>query len=273
MSILNITLPLFYRNRSTDQLINIVAIIWQKTINGTRYEVRKAGNSTRLYTDGVFHSQFNPERPVTGSVWDLLMLPAYFYDIENTKRILVLGVGGGAVIQLLHQYINPDEIIGIELNPVHIRIAKRFFGVNGKIARLYEADAIKWMEKYTGPPFDIIIDDLFGEIDGEGVRPVPLNTRWLKLLDRHTSRKGMIIANVVDKKTLLDSAYFSNTRVQGRFKSAFQLTIPQLENFVAVFLKEKSSGSLLRNNIRRIPGLNHRSGPNKLKVRITDISQ
>ncbi|WP_455217906.1 hypothetical protein, partial [Kaarinaea lacus] len=87
-----------------------MAIVWHKKISGTCYEVRKAGNSIRLYTDGVFHSQYNPHRPVTGSVWDLLMLPAFFTNIDKISRVLVLGVGGGSVIQLLHRYVKPDEI-------------------------------------------------------------------------------------------------------------------------------------------------------------------
>ena len=107
-----------------------MALVWKKKIRGANYEIRKAGNTTRLYTDGVFHSQFNPDNPITRSIWDLLMLPAYFYEPNTIKRILVLGVGGGSVIRLLHNYIQPDEITGIELNPVHVTIAKRFFGID-----------------------------------------------------------------------------------------------------------------------------------------------
>lgn len=249
-----------------------MATVWQKKINGTCYEIRKAGNTTRLYTDGVFHSQYNPSRPVTGSVWDLLMLPAFFTDVENIKRVLVLGVGGGSVIQLLHRYVKPDEIIGVELNPVHIRVAKKYFGVSSKIAKLHAADAISWMEKYKGPPFDIIIDDLFGEIDGEGVRPVPLNAKWLNLLHSNLTRNGLIVANVVDRESLRGSAYFSNKRVTSHFKSAFQLTIPQLENIVATFLKNNSSSRQLRKNISLVAGLSSRSGPNKMMVSIRDIT-
>jgi spermidine synthase len=249
-----------------------LAIIWQKTLKGTRYEVRRAGNTTRLYTDGVFHSQFNPDNPITRSVWDLLMLPAFFYETNTIKRILVLGVGGGSVIQLLHKYVKPDEIIGIELNPVHISVAKRFFGVNKRIAKLYAADAISWIEKYKGPPFDMIIDDLFGEVDGEGVRPIALNARWLGLLNKHVTRNGIIVANTVDSKTLKESAYFTNKQTSQHFKTAYQLTTPLLENTVAAFLKKESTGKQLRKNISRVSGLNHQSGPNKLYVHIRNIS-
>lgn len=249
-----------------------MAIIWQKRQNGTRYEIRKAGNSTRLYTDGVFHSQYNPDHPITRSVWDLLMLPAFFYDSGSIKRVLVLGVGGGSVLQLLHKFVHPTDMVGIELNPVHIQIAKRFFGINKKISTLHSADAIRWMENYQGPPFDMIIDDLFAEVNGEGIRPVALNARWLSLLNRHLTKQGLIVANTIDTKTLKQCAYFNNQSINRSFKSAFRMSIPQLENVIAVFLKQPSSSKQLRRNIASVDGLNQQSGPNKLNVRITDIT-
>ena len=94
-----------------------MAILWQKTIKDTRYEIRSAGQTRRLYTDGVFHSQFNPVHAVTGGVWDVLMLPAFFKPADSIKRVLVLGVGGGAVIHQLQRYIKPDEIIGVGIKP------------------------------------------------------------------------------------------------------------------------------------------------------------
>ena len=249
-----------------------MAIVWKKSLKGTRYEIRKAGNTTRLYTDGVFHSQYNPDHPITRSVWDLLMLPAFFYNKERIKRVLVLGVGGGSVLQLIHNFIQPEEMIGIELNPIHTQIARRFFGINKKIATLHTTDAIRWMETYQGAPFDMIIDDLFGEIDGEGVRPIALNTKWLGLLNRHITKQGLIVANTVDTKTLKQCAYFDNQRIRRSFKSVFRLSIPQLENIVAVFLKQPSSAKQLRQNIAAIEGLNKRNGPNRLNVRISDIT-
>ena len=49
-----------------------MAIVWQDTRDGTHYQVRTAGKTLRLYTDGVLHSQYNPVKRLTGSVWDLL---------------------------------------------------------------------------------------------------------------------------------------------------------------------------------------------------------
>ena len=249
-----------------------MAVVWQKDINGTHYEVRKAGNSTRLYTDGVFHSQYNPEHRLTKGVWDLLMLPAFFQPPGSIKRVLVLGVGGGSVLQLIHQFVKPEVLIGIELIPVHLTIAKRFFGVDKKIARLYLADAVNWLQNYTGPPFDMIIDDLFGEENGEGVRAVSLNSTWFNLLNKNLSKIGILVVNLLCTKTLLDSAYFTNPRIAGNYDSVYKLTFPQFHNVIAAFLKQQSSNTLLRRNLLQCPELDFKKQYSKTPFRVQRVN-
>ena len=229
-----------------------MAIIWQKTINNTRYEVRAAGQTRRLYTDGVFHSQYNPDHAVTGGVWDVLMLPAFFYPQNTLQRVLVLGVGGGAAIHLLQRYIKPAEIIGVELNPVHIMIAKRYFGISSKQVRLVQADAIKWLEDYSGPPFDMIIDDLFGEKDGEPVRAIKANKQWFEKLNSHLSPEGVLVMNFISSKDLKNCAAISYKKIAGLFKSCFQFTLTHYDNAVGAFLKNPATSQMLRQQVNSI---------------------
>lgn len=232
-----------------------MAIIWQKQVEKTLYEVRTAGQTRRLYTDGVFHSQFNPKRAITGGIWDLLMLPVFFYPPESIKRVLVLGVGGGAVIHQLQRYIQPTEIIGVELNPVHIMLAKRFFGITNKLAHLVEDDAVKWLNNYSGPPFDLIIEDLFGEKDGEPIRAVKANKAWLEILNSHLSPDGILVMNFISRNDLKNCAAISYKKIASLFQSKFQLTITHYENAMGAFLKKSSSSQILRKNISEIDEL------------------
>lgn len=232
-----------------------MAILWQKTTNNTQYEVRSAGQTRRLYTDGVFHSQFNPERAITGGIWDLLMLPAFFVDAENIQRVLVLGVGGGAVIHQLQRYIEPTEIVGVELNPIHIMVAKRYFGIKQKHAKLIEADAIKWLDDYSGPPFDMIIDDLFGEQDGEPLRAVKANKEWVEKLNSHLSESGLLVMNFISRDDLKNCAAVSYKKIAKLFASSFQFTIADYDNAIGVFLKTPSTSQILRKNIKSIDEL------------------
>lgn len=228
-----------------------MAILWQKNLNGTNYEVRTAGQSRRLYTDGVFHSQFHPSRATAGGIWDLLMLPALFYPPNKVQRVLVLGVGGGAVIRQLHRYIEPMEIVGVELNPVHLEVAQRFFGVDKSMAQLHQADAIQWVRDYDGPRFDMIIEDLFGEEQGEPVRAISADINWCHCLGKLLTREGMLVLNFIDRPEMRHSECLSRQNLSRNFKSAFQLTLPMYENVIVALLKTVSDSRTLRSNLEK----------------------
>jgi len=218
-----------------------MAVLWQKIDNGVSYEVRAAGQTRRLYTNGVFHSQYNPNKLLTGGVWDLLMLPAFFYPVGHIKRVLVLGVGGGAVIHQLQRYVRPRHIDGVELSATHLHVAKKYFEVRKSDATLHQADAREWARKYRGPRFDMIIDDLFGEQDGEPVRAVAASATWVRQLLRLLTPEGLIVSNFISRKELKTSAYIQNPLIRQRFSKAFVVSHALEENTVAAFLRRNTA--------------------------------
>jgi len=245
-----------------------VAILWQKTTAGTHYEVRSAGRSLRLYSNGVFHTQYNPAQPLTGHVWDLLMLPAFFHQSQNIKRILVLGVGGGAVIHLFRHFLPDAEITGIELDKQHLYVARRFFQLKGKKIILHHADAIDWIKNYQGEKFDLIVDDLFMEKNAEPVPVVKANGVWFSSVLKHLSKQGVLVKNFIDKDDLKTSAGLSLNTIAARFSSIHQLTSQFNENFVVAFSKQTSNSQQLRENLRQTAGLNPDLKTCRLRYRI-----
>ncbi len=247
----------------------IVALLWHKTVKGVLYEVRSAGRARRLYTDGVFHSQYNPARPVTSGVWDLLLLPAFLHPPERVRRVLVLGVGGGTVIRQLRHFLAPEAIVGVELNPVHLSVARRFFGVRSQHAALHLADARRWVADYDGMPFDYIIDDLYGEDEGEPVRAVEANRHWAQALLRCLAPQGTLVSNFVAAHELRASAYRASARVRRHFDTAFRLSTPQNENAVGAFVRAPgASSAVLRARLTAVPALNPGRRTCRLRYRI-----
>ena len=244
-----------------------MALIWQKTLAATDYQVRSAGQTRRLYTNGVFHSQYNPNRPWTHGVWDLLMLPTLFHQPGQIRRVLVLGVGGGAVIRLLQEHIQPEEIIGIDLNTVHLSVARRFFGVKRSSAQLVRADACDWLRTYRGAPFDLIIDDLFGEEEGEPVRAVNLDVPWCRVLKRHLSTRGIIVVNTMGNRDLRESAFLSHPETARSFRSAWRLSLPLYDNVVGAFLRIDARHNTLYKALDVLP----RTAGRKLDFRMRSI--
>jgi spermidine synthase len=231
-----------------------MALLWHKQIGDTLYEVRTAGRSRRLYTNGVFHSQYHPERAHSGGVWDLLTVPAFFKPSGRVQRVLLLGVGGGSVIHLLRHFVAPSEIVGVELSQTHLQIAKKFFGIKKSMASLHHADAVEWLTNYEGPPFDMIIDDLFGN-DAGTERAVPADSPWCKTLLQNLSHNGILVMNFIGHKALRNSACFTDPAIARHIKSAFQLSLPAYENTIGVFCAAPANSKTLRQRLDAIPEL------------------
>jgi spermidine synthase len=228
-----------------------MAILWQKTTSDTHYEIRTAGHSRRLYTNGVCHSQHHPKRTHSGGMWSLLMLPAFFRSPARVRRVLVLGVGGGSVIHLLQRFVAPVEIIGIELNRIHLQVAHQFFGIKKNMAALHCADAVQWLKDYDGPAFDMIIDDLFGN-NTNLERAVPADTPWCKTLLKNLNRSGILVMNFIGTKALRNSACIADPGIARHFKSVFQLSLPAYENAIGVFLGTAHNSKDLRANLKAL---------------------
>ena len=146
-------------------------VIWRRNTGGTRYEVRAHGATRRLYSDGVFHSAWNPRNGLTGRVWDLFLVAA-FAGARPIRRILMLGIGGGTSLLQFRRFLGPVDMTGVELDPVHVEIAREYFNVDASVAELVQADARDWVAGYDGPRFDLVVDDLFGHVGGEPLRAV-----------------------------------------------------------------------------------------------------
>ena len=248
-----------------------MAIVWQQQKKGVLYEVRSAGNSLRLYTDGVLHSQYNPRQPVTGHAWDWLMLPAFFYPEKSIKRVLVLGVGGGTVIHQLNHFVKPDEIIGVELSKMHLMLGKRFFGLKNKNITLVNADAICWLNDYQGERFDMIIDDVFIEADGEPLAASSADSKWFQLMLKHLNREGVIVKNFIDRKSLKESMLLSEKAAGKRFESVCQFDNPFNENVVIACSRSRLDSRYFRKRLIETPGLNPRRKTSRLRYRIRTL--
>jgi len=248
-----------------------MAVIWSKQHAGKRYEVRAAGRTRRLYTDGVFHSQFNPRHSLTGNVWDLLSLPGFFLKPGQLRRALVLGVGGGTVIRQLRQWFPGLQVTGIELDPIHLYIARRFFQLADPMVNLIEADAIAWLKSYTGEPFDLIVDDLFYEDAGEPCRAVAADRSWIRTLSSALSAQGMLSMNFISSADLRKSAVFQHAPLQSRLPGVYRFMTPLYENNIGVFLSRAQSLNQWRARLESVPGLRQEFSDNRSKYQIRKL--
>jgi spermidine synthase len=224
-----------------------MAVVFSRRIDGVRYEIRNAGRSLRMYTNDVMHTQYHPAYQLTRGVWDLLALPAL--ALPKVERVLLLGVGGGAAVHLLRLWCPGVHITGVELNPVHLQLAKRFFGLKGRNLTLVQGDARDFVNQYRGQPFDLVIEDLFG---GDGIpdRTFAADRRWCNALAKLVSPQGALVINTLSTRQLRETALVSDRSVRKQWRSGLRLMLPAYANAVGVFYRQDVDGPALRKAIR-----------------------
>lgn len=215
-----------------------MALVWQRTSGGRRYEIRKAGRSIRLYTNGVLHTQYHPGYVFGGGVWDLLGLPALWRSDARLSGVLLLGLGGGAVVRQLHELVEWDRFIAVEHNPVHVDIARRFFGLDRIPADLVELDADRWIEDHPDARFDLVIDDLFSDAHSEARRSEPVSRGWYRRLRNLLSERGILVINFADGRDL-EQRIRRIPAVRRDFECVYKFTLPAYGNAVAALLRRE----------------------------------
>ena len=229
-----------------------MAILWQQTIEDNHYEVRTAGASVRLYRNGVNHSQWNPNRPLTGSIWDLITLPTLHRPPESLQDVLVLGFGAGAVGRQIAELVKPKRIVGIELDPIHLSIADGFFDCSDGF-ELFAADAVEWVHKGRDQgTFDVIIEDLYGEEEGVPVRCVPMDSKWCEALCRMLKPGGMLIFNLIEPEKVPHLPMFQSARLSQKYPEVLQYQIVGYENRIVAFSEQIFEESCFREQFKKI---------------------
>jgi len=224
-----------------------VALIWQKKVlqadgSCNDYQIRNAGKSLRLYRNKVFHTQYHPERMVTGDIWDLLLVASIKMPAQS--RVLILGAGGGAIVNLLQYFISPKQIDVVELDPTILYLCERFFLKKNHTVKLIECEAKSFLEmknsKLNGREscqYDLIVEDLYLEENEQPKRAIIFDNDWLNLLAKHLTSEGQLVVNFESAKALLGSPALKSQTIlseQG-FRSNIRFSSPKYQNSIALF--------------------------------------
>lgn len=185
-----------------------MAVLHSEVRDGVTYEVRNAGRTLRLYTNGVLHTQYNPGRIWGNGIWDALTYPALLNQPARPPTVLLLGLGGGASLHVLHKLLRPASLVAVEIDATHIEIAQRWFDIDATDAEVHHADANEWLQR-SRRRFDIVIDDVFvhaARAADDPYRPVASEAAWRELLLRRLADDGLLIRNHVDPASAREDA-------------------------------------------------------------------
>ncbi|HZH78901.1 MAG TPA: fused MFS/spermidine synthase [Archangium sp.] len=112
---------------------------------------------------------------------------------EGRSRALVVGLGGGAFPLLLHRCLPRTVVDVVEINPVVVDVAQRFFGVREtERFHITVEDGAEFMAR-EGPSYDFIFLDAFSD------KGIPDHLKKLAFFEdvlRRLSPGGAVVLNI-----------------------------------------------------------------------------
>lgn len=204
----------------------VALVVWSKSSAGTighleheevsafsRIRVRRDGDVralTFVRDDGqeAVQSRINLTAPQTlVSPYARSMFARYLYQ-PHPRRVLVVGLGGGAMVRFLTHHEPQVLVDAVEIDPAVVRLADQYFGVrsSGNV-RVHTADAVTFVES-AADRYELIFMDAFlrpsGDTDTTGV-PARLKTlEFLGHLKRALTPGGVVAFNANEHATLAD---------------------------------------------------------------------
>lgn len=167
--------------------------------------VRRHGDVRKLIFvrdngDEAVETQMNLKRP-----YELLtpycrtMFASYVFQ-PRPQRVLLIGLGGGAMVHFLQHYDPELKIDAVEIDPVVVDVARRWFELKPSPNTLiFTEDAFGYLDK-TRNQYDVIYMDAFLKpSQGTDATGVPLRMKtveFYKGLRTKVAAEGLVVFNI-----------------------------------------------------------------------------
>lgn len=142
------------------------------------------------------------------------MMAGFLYGPDEASSMLLVGLGGGALVRFLNHYFPRLQLDVIEIDPVVVRLAREFFGTAaGPRTRVFIADGRDHLEQ-THESYDLILLDAHlppgVRTDGTG-HPLSLkNEAFYRSLHQRLRPGGVVVFNMIEGHD--SDAYIASVR-------------------------------------------------------------
>lgn len=148
----------------------------------------------------AIESQIDLRRPFVLLVpYTQTMFASYFFQ-PQPERVLLVGLGGGAMVHFLRHYDPKVQIDAVEIDPVVVKIAEDYFGIRpGEGLNIITADGYEYLGR-TQTRYDVIYLDAFlkpsAQTDETGL-PLRLKTvRFYQMVQEKLQPGGVMVFNL-----------------------------------------------------------------------------
>ena len=162
-----------------------------------------------------------------------VMFGSYLFK-HPQERVLVVGLGGGAMVQFINHHFPATKVDAVEIDPVVVGLAGEFFGMKPSAStRIFTEDAIVYLQRDHGR-YDVIYMDAFlepGDETDQGGIPKKLKTvDFLKRLHRQLNPGGVVTFNVVEHPELARDL----ETIAEAFPTVYTAQVPGTRNQVVI---------------------------------------
>jgi spermidine synthase len=121
---------------------------------------------------------------------------------QEVKRVLVLGLGGGAVPLYLARFLPDATVDSVEVDPGVIEAAKKYFGLREtERFHLIEGDGRLYLNRHS-EKYDVIVLDAFS---GSYIPFHMMTKEFYQLVREHLAPHGVVAINILPSVKLYDS--------------------------------------------------------------------
>lgn len=147
----------------------------------------------------------------------LRMMLGALYLAPEPRRVLVIGLGGGTLVDTLQRTLPDAEIDAVEIDPAVVRVARQYFDfqpgprtrVNEEDGRVFVKRALREARRY-----DLVMLDAY---DQEYIPEHMLTREFLQEVKGVLAPEGVLAANTFSTSRLYDAESTTYAAVFGRF--------------------------------------------------------
>ena len=233
-----------------------------ETSDGDRYLVLNEGQA--------LHSWYNPDRLVSGGIWDAFALAPLFAAQDGGRRtedggktedvistvhrpsssvssessvfrppssVLIIGLAGGTVARQYTAIYGPLDIVGVEIDPLLVEVGQRYFGMQLSNLRPVLADGRTWLQTDRGR-YDVIIVDAYRQ------PYIPFHLTTVEFFGQtrdHLTDNGVLAINVGHSPTDLRLLDTLAATLRAVFPSVYAISPEGSYNSLLVATRQPSS--------------------------------
>jgi spermidine synthase len=113
--------------------------------------------------------------------------------VPEPKRVLVVGLGGGAMPMFLRAVLPGARIDVVDIDPDVVDVAKRYFGFReDERLRAHVADGRRFVET-KGPPYDLVFLDAYGP---DNIPEHLATVEFLRAVRARLAKGGVVVGNL-----------------------------------------------------------------------------